>query len=129
MLEKFLKPFTLMLALSFAPHAIAAGTPTDDVRTSVEAILAVLQNTELEKQQKRAEMSKIINERFDFRAMAQRTLATNWKKTSDAQKQQFTELFSQLIESSYVGKLEAYTTRRSTTRARRSRAGRRWSRP
>lgn len=109
MLERILKLFTLGLALTLVPPTIAASTPMDDVRASVESILVILQNTELDKTQKRAEMSKVINKRFDFRAMAQRTLATNWKKTSDEQKKQFTELFSQLIESSYVGKLEAYT--------------------
>ncbi len=109
MLNRVLKPFMLVFALSFTSAALAASSPTEDVRTSVDAILLILQNTELDKQQKRAEMSKIIKKRFDFRAMSQRTLATNWKKTSDEEKKQFTALFSQLIESSYVGKLEAYT--------------------
>ena len=38
-----------------------------------------------------------------------RTLATNWKKATDAEKEEFTGLFKQLIQNSYVGKLEAYT--------------------
>ena len=41
--------------------------------------------------------------------MSQRTLATNWKKATDKERRDFTELFRQLIENSYVGKLEAYT--------------------
>lgn len=109
MLNRALKLFLIAVVLSFTTTAYAASSPTEDVRTSVDAILLILQNTELDKQQKRAEMSKIIHKRFDFRAMSQRTLATNWKKTSDEEKKQFTALFSQLIESSYVGKLEAYT--------------------
>ena len=109
MLNRLLKLLIMALALSFTSASLAASSPTDDVRTSVDAILVILQNGELEVQQKRAEISKIINERFDFRAMSQRTLATNWKKTSDEEKKQFTALFSQLIESSYVGKIEAYT--------------------
>jgi phospholipid transport system substrate-binding protein len=99
----------MAVALSFTTGAIAASSPTEDVRTSVDAILLILQNDELDKQQKRAEISKIVSQRFDFRAMSQRTLATNWKKTSNEEKKQFIELFSQLIESSYVGKIEAYT--------------------
>lgn len=99
----------MAVALSFTHAALAASSPTEDVRSSVDAILVILQNGELDVQQKRADISKIINKRFDFRAMSQRTLATNWKKTSDEEKKQFTALFSQLIESSYVGKIEAYT--------------------
>jgi len=109
MLNRLLKFLMMAVALSFTHAALAASSPTEDVRTSVDAILVILQNGELDVQQKRADISKIINKRFDFRAMSQRTLATNWKKTSDEEKKQFTALFSQLIESSYVGKIEAYT--------------------
>ena len=109
MLNRLLKLFVMAVALSFTHAALAASSPTEDVRSSVDAILVILQNSELDVQQKRADISKIINKRFDFRAMSQRTLATNWKKTSDEEKKLFTALFSQLIESSYVGKIEAYT--------------------
>ena len=109
MLNRLLKLFVMAVALSFTHAALAASSPTEDVRSSVDAILVILQNSELDVQQKRADISKIINKRFDFRAMSQRTLATNWKKTSAEEKKQFTALFSQLIESSYVGKIEAYT--------------------
>jgi len=109
MLNRLLKFLMMAVALSFTSASLAASSPTDDVRTSVDAILVILQNGELDVQQKRADISKIITKRFDFRAMSQRTLATNWKKTSDEEKKQFTALFSQLIESSYVGKIEAYT--------------------
>ena len=109
MLNRLLKFLMMAVALSFTSASLAASSPTDDVRTSVNAILVILQNGELDVQQKRADISKIITKRFDFRAMSQRTLATNWKKTSDEEKKQFTALFSQLIESSYVGKIEAYT--------------------
>jgi len=109
MLNRALRLFIMAVALSFTTGAIAASSPTEDVRTSVDAILLILQNDELDKQQKRAEISKIVSQRFDFRAMSQRTLATNWKNTSNEEKKQFIELFSQLIESSYVGKIEAYT--------------------
>ena len=109
MLNRALRLCIMAVALSFTTGAIAASSPTEDVRTSVDAILLILQNDELDKQQKRAEISKIVSQRFDFRAMSQRTLATNWKKTSNEEKKQFIELFSQLIESSYVGKIEAYT--------------------
>ena len=108
-----LKRLTLILmtglTLAFTVISYAGNTPTDDVRTSVNAILEILKDEQLDKEGKRAQISTVINKRFDFRAMSQRTLATNWKKTSDEEKQQFVALFSQLIENSYVGKVEAYT--------------------
>jgi len=109
MLKRLLLTLMAGIALTFTVMSHAGNTPTDDVRTSVDAMLEILKNEQLDKEDKRAQMSTVINERFDFRAMSQRTLATNWKKTSNEEKQQFIALFSQLIESSYVGKIEAYT--------------------
>ncbi len=109
MLKRLLLTLMVGIALTFTVMSHAGNTPTDDVRTSVDAMLEILKNEQLDKEDKRAQMSTVINERFDFRAMSQRTLATNWKKTSNEEKQQFIALFSQLIESSYVGKIEAYT--------------------
>jgi len=109
MLKRLLLTLVTGFTLAFTATSHAGNTPTDDVRTSVDAILEILQNEQLDKEGKRAQMSTVINKRFDFRAMSQRTLATNWKKTTDEEKQQFVELFSQLIENSYVGKIESYT--------------------
>jgi phospholipid transport system substrate-binding protein len=87
----------------------AETTPTEDVRTSVEAVIALLKDDQLDRDIRRDKMREVIDKRFDFRAMSQRTLATNWKKASDSEKQKFTELFSELIQNSYVSKIESYT--------------------
>jgi len=109
MFKKLLLTLITGIALAFALTSFAEDSPTDGVRTSVDTILAILKNEQLNKEEKRAQMSDVVIKRFDFRAMSQRTLATNWKKTTDEEKQQFVDLFSQLIENSYIGKLELYT--------------------
>jgi len=111
MLKRYFMILTVGLSLAFAPVVSSAeSSAMDAVRTSVEAILDILKKGDaLDKDSRRSAMEVIIDKRFDFRAMSQRTLATNWKKATDAEKQEFTDLFKQLIQSSYVGKLEAYT--------------------
>lgn len=110
MLKRYFTILTLGLSLAFAPVVVSAdGSAINAVRSSVDGILDLLKQDDMDKAARRSAMEVIIDERFDFRAMSQRTLATNWKKASDAEKQEFTDLFSQLIQSSYVGKLEAYT--------------------
>ena len=111
MLKRYFMILTIGFSLAFAPVVVSAeGSAIDAVRTSVDGILDILKKGDtMDKAARRSAMEAIIDERFDFRAMSQRTLATNWKKASDAEKQEFTDLFSQLIQSSYVGKLEAYT--------------------
>lgn len=109
MLKRYLTILTVGLSLAFAPVVSAESSAVDSVRTTVEAILGLLKNDNMDKATRRSAMEKEIGKRFDFRAMSQRTLATNWKKATDAEKQEFTDLFKQLIQNSYVGKLEAYT--------------------
>jgi phospholipid transport system substrate-binding protein len=108
-----LKQLFIILAASImlATAAISSAemSPTDSIRGSVDSILTLLQDKGLDQTTRRKEMRKVINERFDFRAMSQRTLATNWKKASGEQQQEFVELFSHLIENTYIGRVEAYT--------------------
>jgi len=112
MLKKVFLTLVTGFTLAFTAMSLAASSPTDEVRTSVDAVLAILENEQLNYEDKRTQISVIVQERFDFRAMSQRTLATNWKKTTDEEKEKFVELFSQLIENSYVGKIESYTNER-----------------
>ena len=109
MLKRLLAVLVTGLVVSFSNPAIAETAALDAVRTSVEAILESLKNKQLDKATRREQMRAAIKDRFDFRAMSQRTLATNWKKASDQEQQQFVELFSRLVENSYVDKIESYT--------------------
>jgi phospholipid transport system substrate-binding protein len=106
---KQLPGFLIFLAMLVTTQAIADSTPTDDVRSAVEAVIALLKDDQLDRDTRRDRMREVIDKRFDFRAMSQRTLATNWKKATDAEKQRFTELFAELIQNSYVSKIESYT--------------------
>jgi phospholipid transport system substrate-binding protein len=109
MLKRLFLILAFAITLTAANIASADISPTDSIRGSVDGILTLLQNKELDKVTRRKEMRKVINGRFDFRAMSQSTLATNWKKASKEQQQEFVTLFSQLIENTYIGRVEAYT--------------------
>jgi phospholipid transport system substrate-binding protein len=109
MLKRFSMPILFGLMMTLASTAFAAGNATESVRTSVDAIIGILKDAGLDKPAKRDKIRVIIAERFDFRAMSQRTLATNWRKASKEEQQQFVELFAKLIQNTYIGRVEAYT--------------------
>jgi phospholipid transport system substrate-binding protein len=109
MLKRYSMPILFGLMLTLASMAFAASSATESVRTSVDAILGILKDAGLDKPAKRDKIRGVIAERFDFRAMSQRTLATNWRKASKEEQQQFIELFSELIQNTYIGRVEAYT--------------------
>lgn len=79
------------------------------IKETVEKILATLGDKSANAGDRRSKITGLIRDRFDFRTMAQMTLATNWKKATEAQRSRFIELFSQLLEETYMGRIEAYT--------------------
>lgn len=108
-LKRFFMPILFGFMMILASSAFAVGNATDSVRMSVESIIGILKDAGLDQSAKREKIRAAIAERFDFRAMSQRTLATNWRKASKEEQQQFVELFTKLIQNTYIGRVEAYT--------------------
>jgi phospholipid transport system substrate-binding protein len=98
--------------LSIRPHQAIAGEATDQVKQTVDAVLDVLNNKELKKPENRELRTKkireIVNKRFDFEEMAKRSLALNWGKRTPEERKEFVTLFSDLLENTYVRKIERY---------------------
>ncbi len=98
----------LLLAASFQVQAQNA-TPGETVETTVNAILAILRNNTLEREEARVMMRAEINKAFDARAMAQSVLSTNWRDASQEQQEAFQTLFMETLENTYIDRIEAYT--------------------
>ncbi len=94
------------------PSPVSAGEPTDMVKKTVDAVLDILKNKELKKPEKtaqrRAEIRKTVSQRFDFAEMAKRSLAQNWKKRTPEEQKEFVALFTDLLENTYINKVEKY---------------------
>ncbi len=102
--------FVLLFALlTFPIKAAVSLGPTEQVKSTVDAVLETLKNHALSKQQRRDQLGKLIKSQFDFRTMSQGVLATHWKKVSIEEKERFIDLFSKLLEWTYIGRIEAYT--------------------
>jgi len=104
--------FFLFLLSSLVPGA-NAGVPTDQVKQTVDKVIDILKNKELKKPEKeserRAAIRRVVGERFDFEEMAKRALALHWRNRTPQDKKEFVPLFSDLLERSYVKKIEKYT--------------------
>lgn len=89
-----------------------AGEPTIQVKETVDEVVKILNNKELTKPDKQAERrSKIretVNKRFDFEEMAKRSLAIHWKKRTPQEQREFTSVFSDLLEDTYIKKIERF---------------------
>ena len=102
---------------SFAAYA-AANAPKEAIKSTVDAVLDVLRDKDLSlpdnKQERRARISALIKDRFDFKEMAKRSLARHWKERTPEEAQEFIAVFSDLLIASYIGKIEDYTDEKVT---------------
>jgi phospholipid transport system substrate-binding protein len=96
-----------------APEA-DAGLPTDQVRATVDNITGILKNpalkTDARKKDRRDQLRRVINARFDFTEMSARSLGSYWRNLTPQQKDEFTRLFTDLLERAYIEQIESYTT-------------------
>ena len=100
----------LVVGLSSAPTA--AGVPTDQLKGAVERVLKTLDDPALKGDarvgDRRVAVRKIANEIFDFSEIAKRSMARHWQPLSEAQRTEFVGLFADLLERSYISKIETY---------------------
>jgi phospholipid transport system substrate-binding protein len=100
----------LVVGLSSAPAA--AGVPTDQLKGAVERVHRTLDDPALRGDarlgDRRVAVRKIANEIFDFSEIAKRSMARHWQPLSEAQRTEFVGLFADLLERSYISKIETY---------------------
>lgn len=99
----------LLILFCFSVISVHAGEPTEQLKTDVDAIITILNDKNLVQEHKNRKIVDLIRQRFDFQTMSQWILALNWRKATSAQQEQFINLFTQLLESTYMGRIEAYT--------------------
>ena len=101
-----------VIALGAAVPA-RAGVPSDQLKAQVDRVVRVLDDPELRKSarvvERRAAIRRIANETFDFTETARRSLGPHWQARTPAEREEFAGLFADLLERSYIGKLELYS--------------------
>jgi phospholipid transport system substrate-binding protein len=82
----------------------------------VEQVVGLLEDKELKKAdratERRERLQKIFNERFSYEEMSKRSLGAQWNNLNEAQRQQFVDLFRQLLGRTYTGTIEGYSGER-----------------
>jgi phospholipid transport system substrate-binding protein len=112
------RPFVvlaLLLALAITlltGRWAVAGVPSDQLKAQIDRVIKTLEDPELKKEgrakDRRAAVRKIANDIFDFSETARRSLGRHWQGRTQAERDEFVQLFSDLLERSYIGKIETY---------------------
>ena len=91
---------------------VIASPAQDQLKQTIDSVLDILKNHELNGKAHMEErcnrVKKIIEKRFDFEKMSQMSLARHWKERTNQEKSEFVALFSQLLEDTYLNKIEFY---------------------
>ena len=113
----FLFIVTFCTFILFAPVE-ANSAPKTAIKSTIESILNILRDKNLSLPDKKAErrdkMRALIRDRFNFQEMGRRILARHWKKRTSEEQKEFVSVFSELLEASYISKIEAYTDEKVT---------------
>ena len=99
-----------MLSVLLASHVTRAdaGEPMDKVHQTVDNVLTIVNNKALQPQERHKQIRQAVLQRFGFEEMAQRSMGQHWRTLTPQQRQEFVELFTDLLERSYVTRIEGY---------------------
>jgi phospholipid transport system substrate-binding protein len=107
MRKKVLTALAGALALLVVGSPVWAG-PTDQLREYTDQVIKVLDDPSLRPGDRRAAVRKIANEAFDLAETAQRALARHWAARTPAEREEFTQLFGDLLERTYIARIAEY---------------------
>ena len=100
----------LTLAVFIAVPPARAGAPTEQLKAQVDRVLKLLDDPTLKDKpkDKRAAVRKVADDIFDFGETAKRSLGRHWADRTQAERDEFVKLFGDLLERSYISKIELY---------------------
>ena len=101
----------MALALGLAQPAVAA-TPTETLKAYSDIVLKILEDPALRsperKNERRAAVRKVAEEIFDLSETAKRALGPHWNQRTPAEREEFTQLFAELLEGTYIARIDEY---------------------
>src|SRR2546422_1652998 len=107
-----LAAWLLMAAAAAAPTM----TPRDVVQSAVMRVLQTIEDAQASQQagrpnpeKVRLEIRRIATDLFDFDEVSRRALSRHWAARTSQEQAEFISLFTDLLERSYVGKIESYS--------------------
>ena len=90
-----------------------AGVPTERVKETTDKILAIVSDPDLKgpakEAQRRERIRRTVDELCDWDEMSRRSLGRHWAQRTEPEKKEFIHLFGQLLERTYIDKVEGYS--------------------
>jgi phospholipid transport system substrate-binding protein len=88
--------------------ASAAIGPTDELRQYTDRVLEVLRAPGMSPAERRTAVRNLAIEVFDVAETARRALGPHWQQRTPAERADFVRLFRELLEQTYVSRIDEY---------------------
>lgn len=88
----------------------AAKAPEQVIRETVDAVFVILRDAALAKDQKKRmqALREVVDQAFDWPAMARSSLGAHWRKLDDTQRGEFVEIFKELLAQQYMDDIDRF---------------------
>ncbi len=95
---------------------VSAGAPLEQLRSAVDRVLSIVEDPALKQagraEERRVAIRAVANEIFDFEEITRRALGPHWASGTPQQRGELVRLFGELLERSYLGRIESYSGER-----------------
>lgn len=113
-LNRMKKLIMILLIFTFTiSSAFAVLSPKEQIKKTVDKVINILKDPKYKGKnkthQRRTALRTEIGKVFDFEEMSKRSLGVYWKERTSQEKKEFVELYKDLLERSYIEKIESYT--------------------
>lgn len=99
--------------LLFVAHEAWGGPPTDQLKSSIDKVIKILEHPALKAEgkveERRMALRKVANDAFDFTEIAKRALGRHWQGRTPQEREEFVQLFEDRLEHTYLPKIELYS--------------------
>ena len=103
---RLLIPALIGAVLLIAPISSQAGSAAEDINLQAERILAVLADPQLKlagrERARRQAVRRVAEDAIDFNETGRRTLGAHWDGRSEAERQMFVSLFTDLLDRAFL---------------------------
>jgi phospholipid transport system substrate-binding protein len=90
-----------------------AGEPTEQIKQTTDKILSILADPNLKNparaEERKQSVRRTIDGRFDWEELARRSLAQYWAQRTPDEKEEFIQLYRELLARTYLNKVQDYS--------------------
>ncbi len=111
------------LIMGLAASPVLAATPTSYVKGILDEVMAIQNNPGMSESARGQAIHRIIQRSFDFPYMAQNSLGPAYNSLSSGERQEFTQVFSALFQSSYTNLVLRFLKRETVEYGQENQSG------